>query len=328
MAKRITTFLLLWNLLLAFAQNQGKTDLAHSGLKGPVAEYTYANYAIHRDSLKGDSLILIESETNQYDRAGKLTGHTKYGGAYRKKFTATYFHNGRQYEYYDCYGDRTNIFSFGPAPANYDSAGRITLKWTNHLTCDSATIDSFTYDKRGNILQHLRKEKAMENICDSSAEFKPVTINRYNDSGQIVWRKEGASTVVFKYDDAGYPLETDVYEGGSEPVNRLVYCYNAKGQLEQMDRYKAYEVEGPFIYYSYDSMGSELQQLAMHGRGFKNLYLHHYTYDTYGNWVTDSIVKDVLKHSSTFAKRDISYYHQPDVAPSTKHRRRKKTTTK
>ena len=301
MAKRVALPFIFFTCVLAImsaqnvatVKNKIKTGLEEAKLKGQVrcvidTEYSFKN----NPYTYTDSIYLGKAETWWYDKNGLLCGHIIWGVYTDMRYT--FYRNGHKIK--ECRGNTENGDTSMADKLNetYDKYGNLILSWINGDSMDSIQVDSFTYDKRGNLLETGQRSKSLEIRNAPLRDYIPAIKYAYNDYDQLLWKHElqPGLVTIYKYDNDGNMIEESYLftYAFMKYIGRVAYRYNNKGL--KTDKLYIYADIDTLWHFTYDSLGNMLEE---HNHMFIKPYtlttMHHYQYDAYGNWVSDSVIR-------------------------------------
>ncbi len=148
-------------------------------------------------------------------------------------------------QYYEAAGDRENVETVGASDEEQDSY--------------------VAFDKEGN--------KTQEKWFDSDGNEVFKTQYNRNAQGKLIEKRgcypDGTIETIdsLRYDAEGHWIQTDRYDGRGEPLIRLTYQWNEKGQKVRQAAYKPSGDLDQLIEFTYDRAGNRKQETHENGMG-------------------------------------------------------------
>lgn len=240
------------------------------------------------------------------------------------------FPNAYTYEYNakgditrKCYFLSGNLVDDTSLEYTYDDNGRKTKIVT--ITAHSTTTEEFTYNETGDVVKNTRKsaDYTTEYVyeytysSDCAVEVKRENLNswknnalteEYDDHGNLTLRELGDSSEKYEYtyDENGFIIKKTSTVTGMEHLsgyeNKTVeYTNDKNGNVLKAVSVKENGIED-ITEYTYDSENRILKETRSKGYG-DNIEVYHtdeFTYDKYGNILTEYTKRDSTEKSYTY----------------------------
>jgi hypothetical protein len=297
---KISAGLLIVSILLfSFAEVAQKKSSVNMVVKGKPRMCTETDFQVKKDS---GQLLFSSRRTEDYDTLGRISGGERYDG--KGKLSGSYVNN---------YDHNGNISAAG----NYDAKGKLTRHMVSKYDLYNRVkeTDGYNYNPKGDKTQHDVKkyDAAHRPLHEYTIDYMSGTRTnkRYHyrlAASRVKHRSNKMYNQVEKLNDRGQVVEGDVLNADSTIRRKNITLYNADG-VKTGEQFFDSDSAGLYMASenNFDSDGHLTKNVQYNRDGHvAHLTLNKFTFDTAGNWVTDSVfTNDTL----TFLKRrDIRYY--------------------